>query len=152
MVEARQLRELTQAESLRLLGSVPVGRVVFTQHALPAIRPVNHIVVDDKIIIITNLGTGISVQVGSDGSIVGTDCGTVVAYEADLIDPDTHLGWSVVVIGKARRVLGEAEIAVYRQALRPWAAGEMDDVIAIRAELVTGCQLVAAGEPQATVG
>lgn len=145
MIEARQLRELTQAESLRLLGSVPVGRVVFTYHALPAIRPVNHLVVDDKIIILASLGTAISTEAGNDG-------GTVVAYEADLIDPETHLGWSVVVIGKAGRVLDEAEIASYRQALHPWVAGEMDDVIAIRAELVTGYQLVAGAAPQATIG
>ncbi len=144
MIEARQLQELTQVESLRLLGSVPVGRVVFTHRALPAIRPVNHIVVDNKIIIIASLGTAISTEAGSDS-------GTVVAYEADAIDPETHLGWSVVVIGKAGPVTDEAEIAVYRRALRPWVTGETDNVIAIRAELVTGYQLVAQA-PQATIG
>jgi hypothetical protein len=147
MIEARQLQELSQTESLRLLGSVPVGRVVFTYHALPAIRPVNHLVIGDKIIIIASLGTAISTHASSDG-------GTVVAYEADLIDPDTHLGWSVVVIGKAGRVVDEAEIAYYRKALRPWVVGGMDDVIAIRADLVTGYQLVAGEEeaPHATMG
>ena len=148
MIEARQLQELTQAESLRLLSSVPVGRVVFTYHALPAIRPVNHLVMDNKIIIIASLGSAISSQAGSDGS----DVGTVVAYEADSLDPDTHLGWSVVVIGKAGHVTSEAEAAGYRLALQPWVAGEMDDVIVIRAELVTGYQLVAAEKPQATIG
>jgi hypothetical protein len=145
MIEARRLQELTQTESLRLLSSVPVGRVVFTHHALPAIRPVNHLVIDNKIIIITSLGSAISSQAGSDG-------GTVVAYEADSIDPDTHLGWSVVVIGKAGLVASETEAADYRRALQPWVAGEMDDVIVIRAELVTGYRLVAADEPQATSG
>ncbi len=145
MIEARQLRELTQAESLRLLSSVPVGRVVFTYHALPAIRPVNHLVVDNKIIIIASLGSAISSQADSDG-------GTVVAYEADSIDSDTHLGWSVVVIGKAGHVTSEAEAAGYRLALQPWVAGEMDDVIMIHAELVTGYELVAAEKPQATIG
>ncbi len=145
MIEARQLQELSQAESLRLLSSVPVGRVVFTLHALPAIRPVNHLVVDNKIIIIASLGSAISSQADSDS-------GTVVAYEADSIDPDTHLGWSVVVIGKAGHVTSEAEAAGYRLALQPWVAGEMDDVIVIHAELVTGYQLVAAQKPQATIG
>lgn len=145
MIEARQLQELSQAESLRLLSSVPVGRVVFTLHALPAIRPVNHLVVDNKIIIIASLGSAISSQADSDS-------GTVVAYEADSIDPDTHLGWSVVVIGKAGHVTSEAEAAGYRLALQPWVAGEMDDVIMIHAELVTGYQLVAAEKPQATIG
>ncbi|MGD0374996.1 MAG: pyridoxamine 5'-phosphate oxidase family protein [Streptosporangiaceae bacterium] len=145
MIEARQLQELTQAESLRLLSSVPFGRVVFTYHALPAIRPVNHLVVDNAIIIIASLGTAISAHAGSEG-------GTVVAYEADVIDPDTHLGWSVVVIGKAGRVVDESQIAGYRKALRPWVSGRMDDVIAIRADLVTGYQLVAGEAPQATIG
>jgi hypothetical protein len=145
MVEARQLQELTQAESLRLLGSVPVGRVVFTHRALPAIRPVNHLVVDDQIIIVASLGSAISSHADSDG-------GTVVAYEADSIDPDTHLGWSVVVIGKAGHVTSEAEAAGYRRTLQPWVVGEMDDVIVIRAELVTGYQLVEGEAPQATFG
>jgi pyridoxamine 5'-phosphate oxidase-like protein len=118
---------------------------VFTYHALPAIRPVNHLVVDNAIIIIASLGTAISAHAGSEG-------GTVVAYEADVIDPDTHLGWSVVVIGKAGRVVDESQIAGYRKALRPWVSGRMDDVIAIRADLVTGYQLVAGEAPQATIG
>ena len=145
MIEARRLQELSQAESLRLLSSVPVGRVVFTHHALPAIRPVNHLVVDNKIIIVASLGSAISSEAGSDS-------GTVVAYEADSLDPDTHLGWSVVVIGKAGHMTSEAEAAGYRLALQPWVAGEMDDVIVIRAELVTGYQLVAVEKPQATIG
>ncbi len=145
MIEARQLQELTPAESLRLLSSVPVGRVVFTHHALPAIRPVNHVVADDKIIIIASLGTAISSKAGSEG-------GTVVAYEADLIDPDTHLGWSVVVVGQASRVADEVEIVRYRQSVQPWVVGEMDDVIAIKAELVTGYRLIPRGAPQGATG
>jgi Pyridoxamine 5'-phosphate oxidase len=151
MIEARQLQEVSQQESMRLLASVPVGRVVFTHHALPAIRPVNHLVVNDKIIIMASLGSAISMRAGSDGA-AGSHGGIVVAYEADAIDPDTHLGWSVVVIGKACLVLDEVEIAGYREVLRPWVAGKVDDVIAIRAELVTGYQLVAAAAPHLATG
>jgi hypothetical protein len=145
MREARQFEELTQRESLRLLASVPIGRVVFSQHALPAIRPVNHVVVDGKIIIIAGLGSAISIP-GEGQGRPGPD-GAIVAYQADSIDPATHLGWSVVVIGTARLVLGQAEITGYRQALRPWGAGQRDEVIAIQAELVTGYQLVAGAAP-----
>jgi Pyridoxamine 5'-phosphate oxidase len=146
MIEDRRAQELTHRESLRLLASVSFGRVVFSHHALPAIRPVSHLVVNDKIIIIASLGSAISIPADSQGRPFGTD-GTIVAYEADSIDPGTYLGWSVVVIGRAGLVLDEAEIAGYREVLRPWAAGKMDDVIAIRAELVTGHQLVAAAAP-----
>jgi hypothetical protein len=47
----RRLTELTRAQAMRLLASVPLGRIVFTHHALPAIRPVNHVIDGDDIII-----------------------------------------------------------------------------------------------------
>src|ERR1035441_3020332 len=83
ITDVRQLEALTREESLRLLGSVSLGRVVFTQFALPAIRPVNHLVEGDKIVIRTHIGATITSAV--DGT------GTVVAYEADMIDADEVL-------------------------------------------------------------
>jgi Pyridoxamine 5'-phosphate oxidase len=85
--------ELPRAESLRLLASVPVGRLVFTHQALPAIRPVNHIVDGDKIVIGLTPGSAIA------GST--RQSGTVVAYEADSLDLTTRQGWTVIVIGRA---------------------------------------------------
>jgi hypothetical protein len=40
----RRLTELPRQESLRLLGGVPFGRIVYTVRALPAIVPVRHLV------------------------------------------------------------------------------------------------------------
>ena len=37
-------QKLDRAEAMRLLASVDVGRVIFTLNALPAVRPVNHLV------------------------------------------------------------------------------------------------------------
>src|SRR5690242_16473118 len=51
----RELAELPKDESLRLLASVPFGRVVFTARALPAVRPVNHMIDGGRIIIRTSL-------------------------------------------------------------------------------------------------
>jgi len=142
MIEARRRRELSREECLRLLGEVPIGRVVFTQRALPAVRPVNHVIEADRIIIRASLGTAISPEATGDS-------GTVVAYEADLIDPEACLGWSVVVVGRAAHVKNEAEIVRYQLALQPWATSEMDHIIEIRADLVTGFRLVPESEPQA---
>jgi Pyridoxamine 5'-phosphate oxidase len=133
VTDVRQLEALTREESLRLLGSTSLGRVVFTHFALPAIRPVNHLVEGDKIIIRTHLGTVIASAV--DGT------GTVVAYEADMISPDDHLGWSVIVVGRANRLTDPGEIARYRNALRPWVSGDMDEVIVITADMVDGFRL-----------
>ena len=42
-------QELERAEAMRLLASIGYGRVVFTLNALPAIRPVNHLVDDGRV-------------------------------------------------------------------------------------------------------
>jgi nitroimidazol reductase NimA-like FMN-containing flavoprotein (pyridoxamine 5'-phosphate oxidase superfamily) len=130
----RELRRLPREESLRLLADAAMGRVVFTQHALPAIQPVNHVMDDGDIIIRTHLGAAITMAVD------GHD--TVVAYEADAIDPDDHLGWSVIIVGTARLIHDERDITKYRRLLRPWVSGTTDHLIRIRPELVTGFRLV----------
>ncbi len=135
MTALRRLEALPRAESLRLLSTVSLGRLVFTHLALPAIRPVNHAVAGEQVIIRAYLGTAISAAVGDRS-------GTVVAYEADLIDPETHLGWSVIIVGRATRLTDQAEVARYREMLRPWVADGADDIIAIQADMVDGFRLV----------
>jgi nitroimidazol reductase NimA-like FMN-containing flavoprotein (pyridoxamine 5'-phosphate oxidase superfamily) len=135
MTDERSLLELPRAESLRLLASVPVGRLVFTHQALPAVRPVNHIVDNDKIVIGLTPGSAIAASTSQGG--------TVVAYEADSLDLLTRQGWTVVVVGLAR-LENEASANRYRAELRPWLAGAMTDIISISAEMVTGYRLVPA--------
>ena len=126
------LSTISPDRRLALLGSVPFGRVVFTHRALPAIRPVNHIVDNGNIIIRSSLGSGITGAAGD---------GMVVAYEADAIDPDSRTGWSVVVTGKARLVEDPDDLARYEEILEPWVDGRMDCVVSIPTDLVTGYQL-----------
>lgn len=128
------LTKIDRQECLRLLGSVGLGRVVFTLGALPAIRPVNHVLIDDDIIIRTHLDAGIISAGGRRREVV-------VAYEADEIDPRTHTGWSVVATGLAEMVREPAEVARYQDVVRPWTDRQMDCVIRIRPELVTGYRL-----------
>lgn len=70
------------------------------------------------------------------------DDGAVVRYEADELDPDRHTGWSVIVTGVARLVRDPAAITCYEQLLEPWAAGQMDYVIAVKPQVITGIRLV----------
>ncbi len=121
---------------MRLLGSVSLGRVVFTARALPAIRPVCHLVDGDYVIIRTDTEAAIT-------SELRAEAGTIVAYEADAIDLAEHLGWSVIVVGVAHRVIDPDDAAVYRRALRQWVSGVKDQVIAIHTDMVTGFRLVA---------
>lgn len=134
MDERRILQELSRHEALRLLAGVAMGRVVFTQQALPAIRPVNHILDQGEVIIRTSLGSSVA-----DTVVRRPD--TVVAYEADMIDPETRQGWSVVVTGIARLVDNAQDRTRYEALLRPWVQNQADGVLRIRPDLVTGFRL-----------
>jgi Pyridoxamine 5'-phosphate oxidase len=134
--ERRIPEELSPVESMRLLASVSLGRIVFTARALPAIRPVSHLVDGDYIVIRTDRNAMII-------SALRAEKGTIVAYEADSINSDQHLDWSVVVVGAAHRVTDPDDASVYRRMLRPWVGGETDQVIAIHADMVTGFRLAA---------
>ena len=141
----RRTVQLDRAEALQLLGSVSLGRVVFTRHALPAIRPVNHALVDGDIIIRTHEGAALASHTQQGG-----DLGVVVAYEADTIDPDTHLGWSVVVTGYATLVTDPAALNSHHAMLHPWVEQAMDYAVRIHPDLVTGIQLTAAPSSEGT--
>ncbi|WP_051032311.1 pyridoxamine 5'-phosphate oxidase family protein [Nocardia veterana] len=127
---------LDRAEAIRLLSRIAYGRVVFTRDALPAIRPVDHLVeADGRVIVRTRLTS-------RPTSAIRADPGVVVAYEADEIDPDTRTGWSVVVTGLARPVTDPARIRHYERLLRPWIAATTDTVLEIEPTIVTGVRLV----------
>ncbi|MFJ8114182.1 pyridoxamine 5'-phosphate oxidase family protein [Streptomyces sp. NPDC096132] len=140
--EPRTSVELDVAEALRLLGSVSLGRIVFTRHALPTVRPVNHVLIDGDIVIRTHGDATLTHYTRHTGGE-----GVVVAYEADDIDPDTHLGWSVVVTGFARLVTDPRELACFRSLLRPWVSQTMDHAVRISPALITGFRLAAHGPP-----
>ncbi len=135
----RQAIELTEDECWRLLASASIGRVVFTHHAMPAIRPVNHLIEGRKIIIRTHLGAAIASRATEQSS---DSQGSVVCYEADELDPVRHTGWSVIATGLARLVADPADIARYANAVEPWIAGDMNQVIAIEPQFISGIRLV----------
>jgi hypothetical protein len=133
--EMRRVEELDPRESITLLGSVLLGRIVFTARALPAVLPARHIVDDDHVIVCADGGAAIT------SAKPGT--GTVVAYQTDAIDPADNLGWSVTVVGVAHRVTDSAAADAFRRALRHWADEANDQIISISPGVVTGFRLLA---------
>ncbi|MCM2425139.1 pyridoxamine 5'-phosphate oxidase family protein [Streptomyces sp. RKAG337] len=132
----RRTAMLEPDEALRLLGTVSLGRIVFTSHALPAVRPVNHIIDAGDIVLRVFDGGDIAALTAPD------DCpGIVVAYEADAIDPKTDLGWSVVVTGYALPVTDGRDGQRYGELRRPLVGGPMGCVLSIRPGLITGFRL-----------
>lgn len=127
----QRFQELTREESLRRLGTVRVGRIVFTHQALPTVRPVNHLIDGGAVILRTHPGAALLSAVD-----------TVVAYEADSVPDGERIGWSVIVTGVARRLRSAVDIQRYERLLHPWVADEMDYVIRIHPELVSGFTLI----------
>jgi nitroimidazol reductase NimA-like FMN-containing flavoprotein (pyridoxamine 5'-phosphate oxidase superfamily) len=132
---ARRMRETTREQALRQLASVPVGRVGFTSRALPALRPVSHIVEREHVIIRSHESSEIV-------NAASTERGAVVAYEADNIDVASRTGWSVLVVGLARLIEDPDEVAHYRRELVALVPDDGGSVIRIYPELVSGFELV----------
>jgi nitroimidazol reductase NimA-like FMN-containing flavoprotein (pyridoxamine 5'-phosphate oxidase superfamily) len=133
--KAVRTAELKPDEALKLLAGTAMGRVVFSHRALPTIRPVNHIVDDDHVVIRTHTGSALLGPAGT---------GAVVAYEADEIDPVTRTGWSVIVTGTVTLVHDPVQQARYRRLITPWADADMDQVVRISTDIVTGYRLISA--------
>jgi uncharacterized protein len=127
-----ELAALSRNQCLQLLDSVPFGRIVFTSRALPAVRLVPHV----------RLGARIAVPVSPDVGVTADEPGTVVAYEADLIGPDQRSAWTVLVIGRARRVAVRELPRGQRERLSSWPGGTADEVVVITTDLVRGEQIL----------
>ncbi|WP_423834502.1 pyridoxamine 5'-phosphate oxidase family protein [Streptomyces manipurensis] len=132
----RRTEELGTQEALRLLGSVCLGRIVFTRDALPAVRPVNHLLDRGDVIVRVQDGLTLAALLSAPDSP-----DVVVAYEADAIDPDTCLGWSVVATGYASAVTDPTELNRYAQLLEPWADAPSSGAVRIRPGVITGFRL-----------
>lgn len=140
-MDSAGLEVLEPSECLALVGTMPIGRVVFTDRALPAIQPVSF-ALDGGCVII---GT-------AEGSKLATALrGTIVAFEADDYDARAQSGWSVTVVGRAESVLDSIESArLARLPLRPRTRGHRPWFIRIRPEYITGRRLIV--EPFASGG
>ncbi|MFE2111326.1 pyridoxamine 5'-phosphate oxidase family protein [Kitasatospora sp. NPDC059463] len=133
------LEELGADTCLRLLSTVPVGRVVYTEHALPAVLPVSFEVAPDGRLLL-------AVRRGS-ATARGLD-GTVVAFQADQLDPVTRTGWSVLVHGRADVLRDPEQVRrALRSGLRPWVGDPDPMFVSLVPELISGRRLTAAGHP-----
>jgi nitroimidazol reductase NimA-like FMN-containing flavoprotein (pyridoxamine 5'-phosphate oxidase superfamily) len=133
--DERALVVLSQRECLALLRTEQVGRVVFTERALPAVIPVTFAVLDDAIVLATRPGS----------RLARSARGGVLAFEVDQLDPVTRTGWSVVVTGVAEFVADPAEEARVRTVLDPWAPGGNNLVLRLPLTVVTGRRIEAEG-------
>ena len=131
-IDGSMLEQLPRDECLRLMGQAPLGRIVYTQRALPAVELVNFAIDDGDIIIRTDAG----------GKLAAATRGTVVAFEADSLDMALHTGWSVTIVGLSQPVTGAEAIRRLEQwGADPWAPGDRVHFIRISPTIVNGRRL-----------
>lgn len=131
-VDSAGLDVLSRQECIDLLASTPIGRIVFTDRALPAVQPVNFRLDGEDIVIRTGTGSKLAAATRD----------AVVAFEADDFDSQAHTGWSVTAVGHARAVSDPGEIArLSALPLSAWAPGNRDHFIVVRTEQISGRRL-----------
>lgn len=110
---------LSTQECLTLLGKVGVGRLAFTECALPAVRPVAFRVDNGHVILR-----------GSPPEAFRHLDRQIVALEVDDIDPATRCGWHVVVVGKVTRSAFEGPTPLFDLPLELVSGDRFDMAVA----------------------
>jgi uncharacterized protein len=130
------LQRLSRDGCLTLLASVPVGRIIYTRRALPAVELVTFAFDEGDIVIRTDPG----------GKLAAATRGAVVAFEADQLDPAGQSGWSVTAIGPSSAVTDPGDLARLQTiGLTSWAPGERDHFIRISPVMLNGRRLCTGG-------
>lgn len=126
---APDVENLEHHDCWALLRTVSVGRLAVLTDGHPDIFPINYTVDSGTLVFRTGEGTKLAAASG----------GAQVAVEADGVDPETGLAWSVVAKGTAEAVTGTEHVldtaALY---LFPWQAGHKDAFVRITPHTLTG--------------
>ncbi|MEY9913579.1 hypothetical protein ABIA35_009852 [Catenulispora sp. MAP12-49] len=129
MTVEQRMEHFSEAEALTLASTVPVGRIVYSRYALPAVFVVNFKLDGRDVVFRTRKGPMFGAGVA----------GSVVAFETDRIDEESHDGWMVTFLGRVKLVTDPAEQArLHGLGVDPWARGERDHFIRVVTERVTG--------------
>jgi nitroimidazol reductase NimA-like FMN-containing flavoprotein (pyridoxamine 5'-phosphate oxidase superfamily) len=129
MYDSPGLEVLEREECLKLLASVSLGRIIYTERAMPAVQPVNF-AVHGGVIVLRTPGVG---------KLSAATRNAVVAFEADSIAEDLSAGWSVSVLGHAAEVTDHDELReLALLPLRVWNSADSDHYIRITVEMISG--------------
>ncbi|MFC4944929.1 pyridoxamine 5'-phosphate oxidase family protein [Pseudonocardia sp. GCM10023141] len=132
-MQSNELVMLDREQCIALLGSAVIGRVVFTDGALPSAQPVNFVLDGEEVVFRTSNGSKLAAATRH----------AVVAFEVDDIDHATRTGWSVLGVGQAYEVVEPARLAELAELQPdPWAPDRTAHTISIPLQMLSGRRLV----------
>jgi uncharacterized protein len=88
----------THGDSHGWAPEAPVGRLIFTANALPAVRLMNFARTDGLIVM----------RIAADSTVVRKLDGVIVTFEADEVDARTRSGWLVMLTGPVKLITDPA--------------------------------------------
>ncbi|MBW4716505.1 pyridoxamine 5'-phosphate oxidase family protein [Saccharothrix obliqua] len=128
MYDSVGLQVLSREECLRLLATTAVGRLVYTDQALPVVHPVVYVVDGDSVVLRV-----------PDGSATLVARDTIAAFQIDQIAPDLSRGWSVMAVGHVSEVDDEGRLARLRDLpLASRGVGRRDHYLVVALEVLYG--------------
>jgi hypothetical protein len=129
----RLVEVLDEAECRRLLKQAVIGRLAYTEGALPAIQPVHFTVHGRLVVIPTREGS----------KVAAASMGAVVAFEVDDYDAASRTGWNVTVVGPSAVVSAPADIAALDLlGAASWAPADVPCYITVETTLLRGRRVV----------
>jgi uncharacterized protein len=137
-VDRNGLEVLERRECLRLLSRATLGRVAFTSGALPSVLPVSFHLDGERILVRTRRGSRLDAGLRN----------SVVAFEADDLDPSAHAGWSVAATGLATEVRRQSELDdALGKPIHRWTSHEDGSLMTISTEVLTGRRIREGSRP-----
>ncbi|GAA0220177.1 pyridoxamine 5'-phosphate oxidase family protein [Saccharothrix mutabilis subsp. mutabilis] len=128
MYDSAGLQVLPREECLRLLSTASIGRLVYTDRALPVVHPVVYALDGDAVVLRVPEGSA---------TLAARD--TIVAFEIDEVEPDLSKGWTVMAVGHISEVVDEQRLdRVRRLPLASRGHGAHDHYLAVELEVVSG--------------
>ena len=129
------VERLDEPECMELLSTAKIGRLVYNSRYGPVALPSEYKIQEESIVFRTyrttfteeDLRTGIAYAEYK------------VAVEVDQSDPETRLGWVVLVQGAAHHIDTEAERAeIAHLGLESWVEGEPEHFIRVNLSQISG--------------
>lgn len=121
---------LEEEECLRRLGRNGIGRLAVTVGALPVIFPIGYAMHEGAVYFRTAPGT----------KLAAASADAIVAFEVDQVDPLSHCGWSVVIVGPAS-IVDPSEPGLADLPIPRWVSNAPEHVVRVAPGLISGREI-----------